>query len=309
MPGTSGTSSRRPVSPLRRIAPTNSDSRNQRTRRSASSTSSFTSPKPKNPDYGRFTPLVSQTQATSSNASKGNSPNRFYPTPSPPPLDLEPPAPVELSEETPKPEGKKAYTSLPSTPVLGATIPEFPKTARLESIEPRFIRQSNDDHQEPFSLWDYLREELLATDFDSHQELKWERVTNFLNIPIAIEKIVGFGYILCLDSFLHTFTIQPIRFVLAAYQLFVNCITFSRYGYPISFERIDFILFYAHVLIMLFKRPESRGTFWLSNWFGTGFGVCKRRFSNCGFIPVCYFGFSRSPNISQPARDLMSGIQ
>ncbi|KAG8790532.1 hypothetical protein FRC12_011675, partial [Ceratobasidium sp. 428] len=62
----------------------------------------------------------------------------------------------------------------------------------------------------------------------------WERVSNFLNIPIAIEKIVGFGFVLCLDSFLHTFTIQPIRFVLAAYQLFVNCITFSSQTLPPS---------------------------------------------------------------------------
>lgn len=45
----------------------------------------------------------------------------------------------------------------------------------------------------PFSLWDYLREELLATDFDSHQEMKWERVSNFLNVPIAIEKVSGLG--------------------------------------------------------------------------------------------------------------------
>jgi hypothetical protein len=44
----------------------------------------------------------------------------------------------------------------------------------------------------PFSLWDYLREELLATDFDSHQELKWERVGNFLSIPLAIEKVSPF---------------------------------------------------------------------------------------------------------------------
>jgi hypothetical protein len=44
----------------------------------------------------------------------------------------------------------------------------------------------------PFSLWDYLREELLATDFDSHQELKWERVSNFLNIPLAMEKVRPF---------------------------------------------------------------------------------------------------------------------
>jgi hypothetical protein len=41
----------------------------------------------------------------------------------------------------------------------------------------------------PFSLWDYLREELLATDFDSHQELKWERVSNFLSMPLAMEKV------------------------------------------------------------------------------------------------------------------------
>lgn len=41
----------------------------------------------------------------------------------------------------------------------------------------------------PFSLWDYLREEMFATDFDSHQELKWERVSNFMAIPLAIEKV------------------------------------------------------------------------------------------------------------------------
>ena len=40
------------------------------------------------------------------------------------------------------------------------------------------------------STWT-LREELLATDFDSHQELKWERVSNFLSMPIAIEKVRG----------------------------------------------------------------------------------------------------------------------
>lgn len=134
---------------------------------------------------------------------------------------------------------RKIYTSLPSTPVLGARIPEFASTARKASGDSsRFTaHQPVEDvshDQEPFSLWDYLREELLATDFDSHQELKWERVSNFLNIPIAIEKIVGFGFILCLDSFLHTFTIQPIRFVLAAYRLFVNCITFSRRTLPPS---------------------------------------------------------------------------
>ncbi|CAE7225949.1 unnamed protein product [Rhizoctonia solani] len=240
-------STRRATSPRRRITPTNADSRNLRTRRSVSSTSSLTSPKSKNPDYGRFTLLASQPQATSSNTNNGTPPNRFYPTPSPPPLDLEPlPVPAGLSQDTPKPEAPKAYVSLPSTPVLGATIPEFSKTPRPQPVASHFIPRSAEDSQEPFSLWDYLQEELLATDFDSHQELKWERVSNFLNIPIAIEKIVGFGYILCLDSFLHTFTIQPIRFVLAAYRLFVNCITFSRRTLPPS-QKADLL----RVLILI----------------------------------------------------------
>ncbi|GAB1524061.1 hypothetical protein RhiTH_007213 [Rhizoctonia solani] len=241
------TSTRRTVSPLRRVTPTNSDARNLRARRSTSS-SSATPSKAKNPDYGRFTPLASQPQTISSNA--GNAPSelvRFYPTPSPPPLDLEPlPVPVVTSKSTPLLEERMTYTSLPSTPVLGATIPEFSATARPESVDPSFASQSGEVDHEPFSLWDYLREELLATDFDSHQELKWERVSNFLNIPIAIEKIVGFGYILCLDSFLHTFTIQPIRFFLAACRLFVNCITFSKHTLPPS-QKADLL----RVLIMI----------------------------------------------------------
>jgi hypothetical protein len=72
------------------------------------------------------------------------------------------------------------YASLPPSPILSSTEPsalvsEFPATPIT---------------REPlFSLWDYLREELLATDFDSHQELKWERVSNFLSIPLAMEKV------------------------------------------------------------------------------------------------------------------------
>ena len=76
------------------------------------------------------------------------------------------------------------YASLPPTPIS----PSPPLQPTLSAPLPSF--QSLDAvYQPPFSLWDYLREELLATDFDSHQELKWERVSNFLNLPIALEKV------------------------------------------------------------------------------------------------------------------------
>ncbi len=101
-----------------------------------------------------------------------------------------------------------AYASLPATPTLSLkpyeengishprnTLPDAlgPQTPNLEPAPPPRNRQMSQDSKvydpAPFSLWDYLREELLATDFDSHQELKWERVSNFLNIPFAMEKV------------------------------------------------------------------------------------------------------------------------
>ena len=121
----------------------------------------------------------------------------------------------------------KAYASLPSSPVAQAT------PLALEETE----QERQPPAQIPFSLWDYLREEILATDFDSHQEMKWERVSNFLQVPFAIEKvsacmlvcipltpsqIISFGILLCLDSFLYTFTIMPLRAVLSLYRLVMN---------------------------------------------------------------------------------------
>lgn len=123
------------------------------------------------------------------------------------------------------------YSSLPPTPICASPPPTAPFSPGGSSS---FIVS-----QPPFSLWDYLQEELLATDFDSHQEMKWERVSNFLNVPVAVEKvrsfmslirtlplivtkIIGFGFILCLDSFLYTFTILPIRSALAFWRLCCN---------------------------------------------------------------------------------------
>lgn len=76
-------------------------------------------------------------------------------------------------------ERAKAYASLPSSPAEPATPVE------VEDSQPPTPRGA----EIPFSLWDYLREEILATDFDSHQEMKWERVSNFLQVPLAIEKV------------------------------------------------------------------------------------------------------------------------
>jgi hypothetical protein len=97
---------------------------------------------------------------------------------------------------TPRPSSadslKKTYASLPSTPTVRDSQP-FSHT-RLPSADVKVKEEElegslHDQDLPPFSLWDYLREELLATDFDSHQELKWERVRNFLGVPLALERV------------------------------------------------------------------------------------------------------------------------
>ncbi|KAI0081882.1 DUF747-domain-containing protein [Panus rudis PR-1116 ss-1] len=143
-------------------------------------------------------------------------------------IDAHPHTDDELSTRTSDP-----FPPLDDRPLTYASLPPTPiSTSPHRSSTPPPVSPQSDVYNEPekrtpdppFSLWDYLREELLATDFDSHQELKWERVSNFLSMPIALEKIFFFGFILCFDSFLYTFTILPIRFILALARLLFNLV-------------------------------------------------------------------------------------
>ncbi len=55
-----------------------------------------------------------------------------------------------------------------------------------------------------------------STDFPyESSELKYERLLNFLKIPMKIEGILGFGALACLDAWMHTMTILPLRFLIA----------------------------------------------------------------------------------------------
>ncbi|KAL9940134.1 hypothetical protein V8E36_000839 [Tilletia maclaganii] len=115
----------------------------------------------------------------------------------------------------------KTAGALPSL-LKSAPSPAAPSSTQRPP--PRNTR-SNKSTLPPFSLWDYLREEVLATDFDSTQEIKYERVSNFMSVPLAVEKIMFFGMAVCLDSFLYTFTILPLRFCIAIFRLARNYTT------------------------------------------------------------------------------------
>nr|XP_020476408.1 transmembrane anterior posterior transformation protein 1 homolog [Monopterus albus] len=74
-----------------------------------------------------------------------------------------------------------------------------------------------------FSLIRFITTELTRGYFLEHNEAKYterrERVYTCLRIPKELEKLMTFGFFLCLDAFLYVFTLLPLRVILALLRL------------------------------------------------------------------------------------------
>lgn len=73
-------------------------------------------------------------------------------------------------------------------------------------------------------------------------------------------QILGFGFVLCFDSFLHTFTILPIRFALAVYSLVPSLIFNAKSPFPPS-QKSDILralLLILSILILIPMTDASR---------------------------------------------------
>ncbi|KAJ1968617.1 hypothetical protein H4R35_006378 [Dimargaris xerosporica] len=66
-----------------------------------------------------------------------------------------------------------------------------------------------------YSLWDYTQAELEVTEYESTMAVPLERIASFLQIPWCLEKLLFIGSVVCLDSFLHAFTILPTQIAMA----------------------------------------------------------------------------------------------
>lgn len=73
-------------------------------------------------------------------------------------------------------------------------------------------------------------------------------------MPLAMEKIIGFGFILCFDSFLYTFTILPIRFLLAVVPSLANIFRPSAPPLPPS-QKADLLRALLLVASLLILNP------------------------------------------------------
>uniref|UniRef100_A0A674M934 Transmembrane anterior posterior transformation 1b n=1 Tax=Takifugu rubripes TaxID=31033 RepID=A0A674M934_TAKRU len=82
------------------------------------------------------------------------------------------------------------------------------------------------------SLFRFITTELTRGYFLEHNEAKYterrERVYTCLRIPKELEKLMTFGFFLCLDAFLYVFTLLPLRVILALLRLLtLPCCGFS----------------------------------------------------------------------------------
>ncbi|WVQ94316.1 hypothetical protein IAU59_001395 [Kwoniella sp. CBS 9459] len=84
-----------------------------------------------------------------------------------------------------------------------------------EPFSPRY-KADESEKSEILGIWDLLKDEMGAEEWDGWiVDGKWERIANFLAVPLAMEKTTLFGALLCLDGFLYNFTILPIRAIFA----------------------------------------------------------------------------------------------
>lgn len=118
----------------------------------------------------------------------------------PPPLNLE----TRDARETLKAPPQDRHRDVPSPmpPIIPLPPMSIPTFLSLELSADR-----------PSPLYIYRSS---TSDFPyESSKIKYERLVNFLLLPPKLEAILGFGALACLDAWMHTLTILPLRFFIA----------------------------------------------------------------------------------------------
>ncbi|KAL8286060.1 hypothetical protein RB597_002924 [Gaeumannomyces tritici] len=143
----------------------------------------------------------------------GSRRNSFHPTPrlngiqiplngiQIPPNGVPPSAPPSVSDQTQTPQLLPA-----ETPVESASVPLPPMSV------PMFL-QLELAGERPSPL--YIQHSYANDVPYESSAVKFERLKNFLLLPSFLERTICFGALACLDAWLWTFTILPMRFVIA----------------------------------------------------------------------------------------------
>ncbi|KAM3612599.1 uncharacterized protein V6R79_010813 [Siganus canaliculatus] len=141
---------------------------------------------------------------------------------------------AELSEEKEAEIGllkrqKRPWDDLHKSGKISIT-PELPETLGFYDISA--VRKEQQEQPADPSLTRFIAAELTRGYFLEHNEAKYterrERVYTCMRIPKELEKLMTFGFFLCVDAFLYVFTLLPLRVLLAVLRLLtLPCCGFS----------------------------------------------------------------------------------
>lgn len=121
--------------------------------------------------------------------------------------------------------------------------------------------------------------------------VKVERLLNFLLLPPQLEQVLWFGALACLDAFLYTFTILPLRFLKALYILA------SSWGHKLARET-NFISYFIY---------SGLGRLWRRGFGGGATSPLAKSVSPNPVLPSKMVNGSQSPTTSPAAEDSSSG--
>ncbi|EKG12821.1 Membrane proteinTapt1/CMV receptor [Macrophomina phaseolina MS6] len=123
------------------------------------------------------------------------------------------PTPLNLDDKRGEPNGGLKPSAIQETPMpspMPATIPLPPLSI------PTYL-QLELSSEKPSPLYIHRS---VNSDFPyESSRIKFERLLNFLILPFELEQSLGFGALACLDAWLYTFTILPLRFLKAIWIL------------------------------------------------------------------------------------------
>lgn len=148
----------------------------------------FVNPRPGKPSRSASSPVVSR-KSSSSRGSK----------PAPLKIESTPREPSSSSMKPPTPDHSHPSPMPPIIPIPPLSLPTY---LQLELSSDR-----------PSPLYIHRP---ASNDFPyESSKVKFERLSNFLRLPPQLEQVLVFGALACLDSWLFTFTILPLRFLKA----------------------------------------------------------------------------------------------
>ncbi|KAK5657935.1 hypothetical protein OQA88_2486 [Cercophora sp. LCS_1] len=155
------------------------------------------------------TPPTSRRKSTSQPPSRGSSTRRnsFHPIPKPLPLDTGNNLKPAFVPTAPKePAAKEDADPRPPSPI--------PPSIPLPPMSIPTLLQLELAGQRPSPL--YIHHSYTSDIPYESSAVKFERLKNFLLLPGFLERTMTFGILACLDAWLWTFTVLPIRFCIAA---------------------------------------------------------------------------------------------